>query len=322
MRGKRVSTIEGVDVMASYDDLNQRLRQLTAARFKDYEQELLRRKSLVEINEEFQKKRDTHRRAFLTSIGTDMKKFDAAVEHDNRMQEAERKAFLDAFRGKSANRRRPRTESADTAIRSEVLAESGQMVLPVVAASLFAADKSAFDGIVDIGPEWITGPINSGWVFPDDPTRIRIKDSEHDLSLCWPNHYVPPPEFAAQFTFTPATTGTYEMTAVLAFHGFYVLVSDDSWWNCRFAYVKLTAQMNVHQYVDAGWKDFPAFLDVRKDNTSEVTNFDRTFFPDYTAALRGGDPVIVTAKGVVEAFSHGGGTANYIEPLFLSVQKL
>jgi hypothetical protein len=41
---------------------------------------------------------------------------------------------------------------------------------------------------------------------------------------------------------------------------------------------------------------------------------------------------VITVKGVVEAFSHGGythaelnfesGTANYIEPLFLSVQQV
>jgi hypothetical protein len=35
------------------------------------------------------------------------------------------------------------------------------------------------------------------------------------------------------------------MTAVLAFHGFYVPRCDDSWWNCRDAGVRLTVQTNV-----------------------------------------------------------------------------
>jgi hypothetical protein len=60
----------------------------------------------------------------------------------------------------------------------------------------------------------------------------------------------------------------------------------------------------------------------------EVTNYDRTGFFDYTAALKTGDPVVVTFKGIVDALERGGGayaelnfeagTANYIEPLLLS----
>jgi hypothetical protein len=320
--------------MASYDDLNKHVRELIESRFKQFERGLLSGKAETERNAEYQKKRLKRRREFMASTVMDLKKFDAAVEHENRMFEAEVKAFLEEYRPKSANRPSAGVDvSKDAAIRSGVLAQSGHMVLPVFVSSIFTADKKQFDGVVGIGPnKWTDGAINSGWVFPDDPSRIRIRDSEHDESLCWPNHYFPPPEFATHFTFVPASTGTYEMTAVLGFHGFYVLVSDDSWWNCRFAYVRLTAQMNVHQYVDSGWKDFPPLLQVEKQNAQEVDNFDRTFFLDYTAALRVGDPVVVTVKGVVEAFSHGGGTyaelnfadgtANYIEPLLLSVQQV
>ena len=119
------------------------------------------------------------------------------------------------------------------------------------------------------------------------------------------------------------------MTAVLAFHGFYVLRSDDSWYNCRSAQVQLKARMNVRQYVDFGWKDFPLLIDREEDNAEEVTTYDRTGFFDYTAVLKAGDPVVVTFKGIVDASARGGGayaelnfeagTANYIEPLLLSV---
>jgi len=163
-----------------------------------------------------------------------------------------------------------------------------------------------------------------------------LEDFDSGLPLgrkrpCYDNRWDSPPEFSAHFTFVPATTANYEMTAVITFHGFYVLRCDDSWWNCRDAEVRLTVQMNVHQYTDSGWHDFPALLDVEKDNTDEVTSFDRTFFLDYTTGLRVGDPVVVTVKGVVLATSHGvayaelnfkDGTANYIQPLFLSVQQV
>jgi hypothetical protein len=122
------------------------------------------------------------------------------------------------------------------------------------------------------GLDWTDGPINGGWVFPDDPSLIRIKDTRHyPNALCWDNRSGEPvPEFASHVTFTPAETGTYEMTAILAFHDFYVLRCDDSWWNCRAAGVRLTVQMNVHQYTDDGWKDFPALLDVEKQNTTST----------------------------------------------------
>ncbi|HEU4618810.1 MAG TPA: hypothetical protein VFV10_12280 [Gammaproteobacteria bacterium] len=315
--------------MSAYHKLNDRVRELVKDRFKDFEQEVIHGKTQAERSVEYQKKREKHRREILASVGTDLKKLDAAMESEGRMQEAELKRFLEEFRPKALNRRpTAASDAADAAIHSAVLAESGHKVLPVFASSIFTPDRNAIDGDLD----WNNGAINSGWVFPDDPSKIRIKDNYHDLSLCWPNRWGPPPEFAVHFTFVPATTATYELVAVLAFHGFYLLVADDGYFSCRFAQVKLTAQMNVHQYVNAGWKSFPPLLDLKKEHAQEVTNFDRTFFFDYTAALRAGDPVVITVKGVVEAFSHGGythaelnfydGTANYIQPLFLSVQQV
>lgn len=317
--------------MTSHDTAERRLRELTEARFKEYANEVLQSKSWAERDAIKQAEREKRRRDFVASIGIDLKKFDAGLAKDDHAQEAELKSFLTEFRTKSAARRSLRAADArGAALRSEVLAESGHMVLPAVASSIFAADKALLKDIG--GLVWIDGPIDSGWVLPDDPSLIRIMDSEHyPNALCWDNRLTPYPEFATNFTFTPAVTGTYGMTAVLAFHGFYVLRCDDSWWNCRDAGVRLTVQMNAHQYTDNGWKDFPALLDIEKDNTEEVTNFDRTFFLDYTAELRAGDPVIVTAKGVVQAYAHGGGayaelnfadgTANYVYPLFLSVQQ-
>jgi hypothetical protein len=318
--------------MTTHEQAEHRLRELTTARFKDYANEVLQSKSWAERDSSKQAAREKRRRDFVASLGIDLERFDAALKKDDHAQEEELKSFLAEFRTKSTTRRSLRAaDSRAAASLSQTQSETGHLVLPAVASSLFAADKSL---LADIGGlEWINGPINSGWVFPDDPSLIRIKDSRHyPNAMCWDNRQTPYPEFAAHFTFIPAETGSYEMTAVLAFHGFYVLRSDDSWWNCRDAGVRLTVQSNVHQNSDIGWKDFPTLLDVEKDNTEEVTNFDRTFFLDYTAQLRGGEPVIVTAKGVVQAYAHGAGayaelnfadgSANYISPLFLSVQKV
>ena len=94
----------------------------------------------------------------------------------------------------------------------------------------------------------------------------------------------------------------------------------------------LNVQMNVHQYVDIGWKSFPALIDRHEGNVEEVTTYDRTHFLDYTTVLKAGDPAMVTVKGTLHAFARGSGafaelnfeagTANYIEPLLLSVKAL
>jgi hypothetical protein len=108
-----------------------------------------------------------------------------------------------------------------------------------------------------------------------------------------------------------------------------VLRSDDGFFTSKHAYVDLRVTMNVHQYVDFGWKSFPYPLSRDEDNINEFDNFDRTFFFDSTAPLRAGDPVVVTAKIEIVAGASGSGsyaelnfadgTANYIQPLFLSV---
>lgn len=310
-----------------------RIRELTEARFKDFERDLLRGKAQAEHDAHLQEQRDKQRRAFMEAIGTDLRKFSAAVKADDEKQEAALEAFLKKSRPKTANRHGgdARQAARAAAVRAAVVGEAGHTVLPVYTSSVFAPDKSLLDGVAGL-TDWTSGDINSGWVFPDDPSNIHIKDTRHyPNALCWDNRQDPPPEFAVHFTFVPATTATYEMTAIIAFHGFYVLRCDDSWWNCRDASVRLDVQMNVHQYTDDGWKDFP-LLYVENDNVEEVVSYDRTHFLDYTVALRAGDPVVVTVKGTVLASAHGGGayaelnfeagTANYIQPLFLSVLQV
>jgi len=317
--------------MSSHDLFSQSVRALSEARFKEYEREMLRQKAFAERANRLNENREKRRREFLSSIGTDLKKLDQAVEQDNKSEEAALQSFLKEFRGEVANRRPSRaTDAKDAAIQTQVLSEGGHLVLPVFASSIFASDIGQFKDIS--GLDWTNGEINSGWVFPDDPSLIRIKDTRHyPNALCWDNRWDSPPEFAVHFTFVPATTATYEMTAILAFHGFYVLRSDDSWWNCRDAEVILDVKINVHQYVNTSWKDFP-LLDVESQNIDTVTSYDRTHFMDYTAGLRAGDPVVVTVQGTVKATAHGAGayaelnfadgTANYIQPLFLSVLQV
>jgi hypothetical protein len=192
--------------MASYDVLAARVRQLTESRFKEFEQQLLRGKAEAERNAAFQKKRIKRRREFLSSIGTDLKKFDAALVQESRELEGELKAFLEEYRPKSVSRPSAAADAArDAAIRSAVLGETGHMVLPAFASSIFTPDR--VKGEVAIGPDWNPGAIDSGWVFQDPPQIIPIKDSYQDISLCWSNRYTPPPVYSTYFTFRSCFDG-------------------------------------------------------------------------------------------------------------------
>jgi len=309
-------------------EFDKQIRAIHDADFKEFETELVRQRALSDRAAKFEKGRESRRREFLKRIGVNITNFDRENDKDQRAQEKELKVFIGEFTPKIIGRRSLQAADAkDAALRSDALASTAHLVLPPYASTIFAADRAL---IKEVGGEAGNGAINSGWVFPDEPGKIRIKDTSHNPVVCFQAlGGSAPPEFNVHFAFIPATTANYEMTAVLAFHGFYVLRSDDSWYNCRFAQVKLKARMNVHQYVDFGWKDFPLLIDRKEDNAEEVTTYDRTGFFDYTAVLKAGDPVVVTFKGIVDASARGGGayaelnfeagTANYIEPLLLSV---
>jgi hypothetical protein len=317
--------------MPTLDTFSKFLREIHDARFREFEAEVVRQKSLYDRAKKAEPSRDKRRREFLSGIGIDLKAFDRELTKENKTQEQELKAYLDEFRPKAASRRvQQAVDFKDAGLRTAVLAESKHTVLHPFASTLFASDKGVFK---DLTGEAGAGAINSGWIFPDEAGQIRLKDTAHCPVACFfACGGAAPPEFAVHFAFTPATTANYEMTAVFAFHGFYILRSDDSWYNCRNAKVKLTVSMNAYQYVDIGWKDFPALIDRDESNVEEVTSYDRTHFLDYTTVLKAGDPVIVTVRGVVDADARGGGayaelnfeagTANYIEPLLLSVQQV
>jgi hypothetical protein len=292
--------------------------------------EVVRRHALFERAKKFEKSRDKRRREFLKSIGVDLTAFDREQEKELKSQERELKAYLEEFKAKAASRRALQSaDFKDSALRGAAFGEAKHTVLPPYASTIFATDKGVFKNDSGVTGD---GAINSGWIFPDEPGMIRMKETGHCPVICFLACAGADDEFAVHFAFTPATTATYEMTAIVAFHGFYILRSDDSWYNCRNARVKLTVSMNANQYVDIGWKTFPPLVDRDEDNVEEVTTYDQTKFFDYTTVLKAGDPVVVTVRGVLEAVARGGGayaelnfeagTANYIQPLFLSVLQV
>ena len=241
------------------------------------------------------------------------------LDREQRSGAVELKTFLEEARASVAKRAGSR--AVDGKYRAELTAQFGDGTKVVPPYGVF------------VPPDNPTGGISSGWIFTDgSPIKMKDSDTGSGTGLgLWATAKAFTPQDVV-FTFVPAQTASYEMTAVLAFHGFYVLRSDDGFFTSKHAYVDLRVSMNVHQFVDFQWKQFPYPIQRDEQNINEFDNFDRTFFFDYTAPLRAGDPVVVTARIEIVAGASGGGsyaelnfadgTANYIQPLFLSVTTI
>lgn len=176
----------------------------------------------------------------------------------------------------------------------------------------------------------IDGEIGSGWIFPSNPGQLNVKDQSTGHGTGWgATAGPPPPQYNVYFTFVPARIASYSLTAVFAFHGFYVLKADDGFFTHKYAQVRLDIAMDVNQFVDIGWKSFPSPINRDESNVNEVKTYDLTHFFDYTTVLKEGDPVVVTVRLTLDALASGSGSyaeinfdtgvSNYIEPLFLSV---
>ena len=181
------------------------IRAIHDADFKEFETEVVRQQALTDRAAKLEKGRETRRREFLKSIGVNITNFDRDNDKDQRAQEKELKAFTSNFTPKSIKRRSLRAADAkDAALRRDALASTAHLVFLPYASSIFAADRTL---IKDLGDEAGNGAINSGWVFPDEPDKIRIKDTSHNPVVCFQAvAESPPPEFNVHFAFIPATT--------------------------------------------------------------------------------------------------------------------
>jgi hypothetical protein len=168
-------------------------------------------------------------------------------------------------------------------------------------------------------------PPDPGEVPPNDPSQIKIKSTQTGSGTGWLDGPGDIPRFAdVVFSFTPDQSATYSFTAVLAFHGFYVLQADDGWLTSKSAEVHANVFLKAFQFVDRGWKSFPAVINQEGDNIDEFDNFDHFLYFTDTQDFRGGEPVVVTASIEVEAKAIGGGShaevnfedgeANFIQP--------
>jgi hypothetical protein len=308
--------------MKTLPELQQEFRRLNSELIESYEQSVKQgadeQKALSKVKEE----RDQQKRTMLHNAGFDIKEIE-------RLQDEDFQAFqkaADIKREEFINRKSMLLEETQQqTFYSGLLQEGNKAVLNPFATSIMASDQKLVENIA--------GERGNPWVFPDNPSQIKLKATGHIGGWTCGQAYAgpPPPVANVFFHFTPDRTGQWNFSAIFAFHGFYLLRSDDSWWNCRSAWVKVSANVKVFQYTWQGAKSY-TILNKTETNADYTRLFDSTQWLDTSAVLRAGDTAWILATITLDAMSLGSGTAaelnfqdgtgNYILPLFVSASAV
>jgi hypothetical protein len=304
--------------MKSLMELQKAYRQLNKNLIETYEHEVREQRKEEKEKSSLRPQHDNLQKKLLADAGFNIKKIEQEEEKDE-------KAFLKKLvdnRKKFVNRKPGRSlELQDRDLFAQILKEGKGNLLSHFGTCIMAPDGKFVDHI--------KGERGNPWVFPDDPSKIDLWTSGHIGGWrCLQAYAAPPPPTAnVWFHFVPDRTGRWDFSAIAAFHGFYILRSNDSWYNCRYAWVKLSATVKVYQYSWQNPRNY-TLLYKRETNNDYIRSFDSTEWMDTSAYLRAGDDTWILLTITVDAMSEGTGTwaelnfangnANYILPLLVA----
>lgn len=306
--------------MPTPQEIERQFREFHDASTIEYEEEVQQWKKAVEVERERLQADEKEMRASLKNSNIDLDLLDRRIQRSS----DDLQTFLKTARSQWI--KRPNRKIADFKARSldAALADPRKQVLPPYASSLMARDKVFLEGN--------EGEINNLWVFPSNPGQIKIKDSDTgDGWGCWATASPPPTRYTTWYYFVPEETATWELTAITVFHGFYIMRADDGIFTCKVAKVRTTLELDVFQYYWRGPETYK-LIDRSEDDINTSKNYDSTQFNWVHFGLKAGDPVWVKVQVYISTVASGGGSyaevnfsdgsANYIEPLFLSAQAL
>jgi hypothetical protein len=281
-----------------------------------YEHELeLHREELVRLAQ-LKSASEKHLDEALASVGLDLDRLKAFDRHEEDLLEA----TLQDMRPELLDRPSQHQQTARLRQLYYELPHPGGVAVPPYAGTLVAAEAASLEGNAG---EW-----GNPWVLPYDPGLLRIKTSlaRGSGSGCWAVGIPPPATAWVWFTFVPDRTGPWYMRASVSLHGFYALVSNDTFWTCKSAEVHVSAGIDAEQYEVWRGRHWVPVLDIEYDNVNRFALFDRLPVIEMTTPVRAGDPVWVLANVTISAFAKGSGAYaevnladgnNYVEPVVL-----
>jgi hypothetical protein len=261
-----------------------------------------------------------------------IKRFKAQEEEQKKSGEVHEKKQLEYMRSAGINLKQVEKEQEEDArkLKSYLEQKRRPLISRPKQVPHFAANLGG-QLIVPVAGFYL--PPDPGIVPPSDPSQINIKSVAQGHGSGWGGGALGFPKFVdVVFSFTPHQSASYSFTACFAFHGFYVLQADDGYLTSKKAEVAVRLWLNAFQFVERGWKSFPAVIDREDDNINEFDNFDHILNFSDTQDFREAEPVVVTARievygGARGSGSHGevnfeDGDANFIQPQGLWVNPV
>lgn len=105
--------------------------------------------------------------------------------------------------------------------------------------------------------------------------------------------------------FVPQQYKFYSIIPYTTYRGFYIVQSDDSWWNSHYARAVLTHSVNVWQNnYWKGWSDIDVLV-LQGDNVNYNGRFDDTRSHYYSALLSAGDGVWILNRVRLYVYARG-----------------
>lgn len=130
------------------------------------------------------------------------------------------------------------------------------------------------------------------------------------------------------YYFVPRDARFYGINPYTTYRGFYIVKSDDSWYDSHYARAVLSSHVNVYQYNWKGWNSVNE-LDVGNDNINVNQRFDTTRNHYYSALLGANDGAWILNRVQLWVYARGGsafskldfatGSGNYITAPYVYV---
>lgn len=130
------------------------------------------------------------------------------------------------------------------------------------------------------------------------------------------------------YYFVPTAARFYGINPYTTYRGFYIVKSDDSWYDSHYARAVVSSHVNVYQY---NWKGFNSVneLDVGGDNINVNQRFDTLRNHYYSALLGANDGAWILNRVKLWVYARGGsayskldfgtGSGNYITARYLYI---
>jgi hypothetical protein len=311
--------------MRSITELDKHVKGLKEARRERFAIDLKLAKEELDRQREKSKYDEELAKDILRASGIDTDR----IEEIEREESERYSEYLKELRPKLIERPSERPELLhNQAVMTTFSSYTDSIILPPFTAEVLVSDRTYLDGIDGKEEEKDIS------ITPDNPGDINLKvthEGDGTFGTIIGGMIVPYVDYDLWYTFVPPSTGTYQIKSSLDFHGFYILKSNDKWWNSKSAFVRLSVNLDVNQQFWQGKMEHKV-IDIEKSNVDKYQIFDETRQFITYAELVGGDSTVVLVNIELVAGADGNGSyaeinfadgnGNYIQPNLLTAVHL